>query len=179
MSHAFYHDDRLFGRGNRIGDDASASIARDAHNVTSANYALAKLQQVGSVRPQIKFAVNNDLFFNGAAAGIGPSQVSRDSELRFGYKTENARDVRLQPVGTRSFLCTPNIRKGSVDPNLEYKLRSGVRVGFEGRSNLPVTEDGYVLNQSINEERVRPMESEVVDGWVLGGVHTRASKDNL
>lgn len=181
MSYIFPPDDRLFGRNDRINNDVSASISRDVSNNTSANYVLAQLHSVGAVRPNVNFAVQNDLSFNGVAAGIGPSQIAQDSQLRLaGYANMNSRDVRLEPINPRPFLCPANIRKGSVDPNLESKLRSGVRVGYEARSAQEIKENNYVLHPPpIHEDRWRPMESEVVDGWVLGGIHTRASRDNL
>lgn len=176
--------DYYFNNNDRIGADKVDNTQQNLQNTRFSNHMLSSYFSESITPNEIRFATSQPtIMMNGLANGDGLNGqiVDYDSELLI--RTEQSRPLEKLSLNARPFVTIPYLGRGSCNPDIESQLLQGESVfekkgvstimdkSFMDYSLYPVNDD---MQRHMSTAAHIPTEDAALNGWVRGGVQTRA-----
>lgn len=177
--------DFMFNNLSGTRSDFVDQSERSLQNTRFSNYMLSNYGG-DTVRPEqsITFASSQpNMLVSGSSRGQGIDGNIIDIDSLLVVSKEQARALEKLQLHQRPFLTVPYLGRGGADPALESQLLQGENI-HDKKSVSTIMEKSFndysllVLNNEM-EKRSKTTEYVVqesaLDGWVRGGVNTRAT----
>ena len=179
---AAFVSDYTFNNLSRIGEDGCSLGQRGIQNVEASNYMLQNFfSDDCTMKRPIEFATSQPSinFTGGHQVGAGGCNIDTNSQLLIGGSTLTHPRCRIS-LFQRPFATVPFLGRGQSNPYLESQLQQGDYLTNKRSVNLLSEQQlssNYPLIPSIASTVTNPanlVEGVAQDGWVRGGVPSRA-----
>lgn len=178
------YSDYFFNQNDRIGLDRVDNTQQTLQNTRFANHMLANYFNETISAPDLQFASSQPtMVINGVANGAGLNGQIVDYDSQLLIRTEQARPLEKLSLNARPFVTIPYLGRGSSNPDVESQL-------IQGESTMDKKGVSTIMDKSFLDYSLYPVddnmrkhmdqashvtpEDAALNGWVRGGIQTRA-----
>lgn len=172
--------DYMFNNLGRIGQDKEDNSQRNLQNVRFANSVVSNYfsDSNNTLKNSVNFATKQPTMqVSGMVRGHGLNGNAVDYESLLLLKQEQNRPLEKLSLNPRPFLTVPYLGRGAFEPDVEMSLRRG-DMKWEKKSESTVMDksfmDYYLPPNYQQQETHEEVEEAVMDGWMRGGLPSRA-----
>ncbi len=175
-----------FGANTGIAFDNTSQTSQNVTNNRLANHLLTNYYQPDTSSNHVLFALSQPCVnYNGLhGCGIDPNVVDRQSQI-YHQSSMTTHNLHANNYQQRPYAALPYIGRGSCDPDLEMKLKTGASI-YERKSTSDMSElsllehslYGYRHQQNEDERAQKTFQTFDTDGlgnMVRGGKNSRQS----